>query len=518
MLRIFGEAPPAEVHAALAALRLERPAAQKIPRGLALSVPLAGGQWCVWCLEGALPLSGLGPLMTRAQALTGGLMAAGAATAAAKSDPGELAALAQALKAPLKKPALLAGFLGEHLVGRGQASGLVVFTLKKGRVKTLLTSDTALSRVQDLLKNLITAVLAGGEVTSPRRFDVATESQDAPGPEAALILQRLGFARMDLHLPEKAQDGWGALIFEPAEEPAGFAATVPALMQVMHPLSRKTEARGLWRFLRPAALVAGAALLLALAWPVPEKITLTGTAEPENAKVAALSSDAVLEAMLVRVGDLVGEGQPVARFRSVQLAEAAAQERLNIAVEDLNAQGAMAKNDYGAVQLHESRRRLSEARLADTEARIARLTVTAPAAGRVVGALPPHVTGGSFPTGREVVRVQTGQDFLMELMPSNVDARRLRVGMTGLAMFRGLTDREYAIEVISPPALVRDPQSGRDTLQLVARLSDPDDRLLAGLSGYARLEGETRPRLLGLSHYLIEYVRTRIWTYLGLHL
>ncbi len=499
VLRILGEPPSPGDRAGMDDLLQDRPAARRLGRGMALSVPLPPGRWCVWLLDDVPALAALGPMLTRAQSLCAGLAALGAPRPA-----GSLGPVAAALKGPIRRPEALVQFLGERLVEAGQAGGLAVFTLKGARVGRLWASDAGIARVADLLRNLIP--LAGEGL-----FPAAS---DRPGAlEAGLILERLGRRSLRI-LPPDGPGGYGAVLFDATEPPEGLAAEIPALMRLMRPLRQDTPGRRRW--LKPLGWAAALALGGFLLWPVPQKITLTGVAAPAGSAVAALTSDAVLEAMLVRVGDRVTEGQPVAVFRSAALAEQAAQERLNIAVEDLNAQAAMAENNYGAVRLYQSRRQIAEARLAEIQRRLDQLSLTAPAAGRVIAALPPHVLGGSFTAGRDVVEVQTGAEFLMVLTPSRVDARRLHVGMTGEAMFRGLTDTAYPVEVISPPALVRDPQTGVDRLELTARIAGGDDRLLAGLTGYARLEGETTPRILGLAHYLIEYLGTTTWTYLGL--
>lgn len=494
-----------------------RPAARKHGRGMVVSVPLPGGHWCIWVLDVVPALAGIGPMLARAQAISGGLAAYGASQArpagAERKTGADLTALALALKAPIRRVEPVVQFLGERLVEAGEGSGLAVFTLKGERVAQLWASDSGIAATADLIRNLLSGTAAAEQAT-PLRFDLASE---APGGlEAGLLLERLGRKSLTV-VPPAQPGGYGAVLFDVENADQGLAAAVPALMQLIHPL-RLHEKSARWPWLRPLGWAAAAGLAVFLAWPVPEKITLTGVATPEQSVVAALSSDAALDEVLIRVGDRVAAGQPLARFRSTTLSEQAAQERLNIAVEDLNAQAAMAKNEYGAVRLHESRRQIAEARLAELQRRIDELVILAPAEGRVISALPAHATGGTFTTGRDVAQIQTNSDFVMVLTPSTGDARRLVTGMQGRAVFRGLSDAEYRVTVISPPALVRNSQTGTDHLELTARIEGGDDRLLAGLTGYARLEGNTTPRILGLTHYLTEYARTTLWTYLGLRL
>jgi hypothetical protein len=497
----------------MADLLQDRPAARRFGGGMVLSVPLPPGRWCLWLLPAVPSLTDLAPLLGRAQALSAGLAAAGGGRKTAPDAAARLAGLAARLKAPLKRPEPLVQFLGEQLVETGQASGLAVFTLKGAKAGKLWSSDARLRRHADLLRGFLRLAAAHG---MPKRIerDPAAAEADPAQLEASLILERLGAASLTLQWPA-APGAYGAILFDAPEPPEGLAADLPALMQLMRPLRQAGEAP-VARWWRPAAAVAGLALAVFLLWPVPQRITLSGVAVPAHSVVAALGTDATLEAMLVRVGDQVTEGQPVARFRSQSLSEQLAQEQLTVVVEELNAQAAMAENDYGAVQLHQSRRQIAEARAAELRRRLEKLFLAAPATGRVISAIAQNTIGAGFTAGRDVVTVQTDQDFLMVLTLSRVDARRLVEGAKGEALFRGLTDADYPVEILTPPVLVRDPQSGEERLEATARILDADDRLMAGLTGYARMQGETTPRILGLTHYLIEYARITAWTYLGL--
>ena len=140
------------------------------------------------------------------------------------------------------------------------------------------------------------------------------------------------------------------------------------------------------------------------------------------------------------------------------------------------------------------------------------------AASDVIAALPQSATGAAHPAGTPVVEVQRGNRFLIRLTPSRVDARRISVGMSGHVYFRGLAETDFAVNVVSPPA-VAVAQDGTETLEALAEVKGENtDMILSGLAGYARLDGTPAPRLFGMAHYVTEYIRVQAWKFLGLRL
>lgn len=506
---VLGDLPPEDERRSLADMLQERPAARRHGGGMAISVPLPRGKWCVWLLSDVPGLTALAPLLAKIQALCTTLVGIGQANVTAGGDFVPL--LGARLAGPCRRTRDFVTVLSTALVEAGEAAGLAVFVLRNGRVQRIWGGDSRVAQSTDLLSNLIGARLQAGE---PSGRMVRGDAQPGTGVEVGLILDRLGADFLHLLLPARGE-GYGAIVIDAADPPGRGALEVPALMQIARPLRVGVpQAHPLRRYALWALAVAGTLFLL---WPVPAKITVSGVAVPAHSVVAALPADATLQAMLVRVGDNVTKGQPVAHFASQQLSEQLSQEQLNIVVEELNVQAAMAKNDYGAAQLAGQRREIARTRHRQIEERIARLDVVAPADGRVISALGQNATGAGFPAGHEVVAVQTDTAFLMALTPSRVDARRIGTDMTGTARFRGLSGEDFDVQVLTPPALVRDAASASERMEVTARLNGKgSNRLMAGLTGYARLEGKTSPRILGLSHYLIEYLRTWTWTWLGL--
>lgn len=508
---ILGVLPSEDVREGLADMRQHRPAARRTDKGFAASVPLAGGAWCIWLLAVVPPVTELPRLLTRMAELSRSFAPPPLAPppALAVLEP----ALADLPPRRRRNGKVLSARLSAWLVERTGCAAVMVIPVRQGRVLGGWPSDDKLARIAGQLRALMAAHAAPH---TPPRLIVAA-STDPSDLEATVLLGNLAAQRL-LIVPPPQEAGYGLILLDPRAD----AATDPALavaasvLQYSRPL---TVAPAVSQGRKALVAVAAAALLLWLAWPAPTWLTVTGQSVPDETVTIALPSDATLQRMSVRVGMQVKAGDPVAQLFSAQLEERRAQEKLSIKVEELSAQSAMAQNDYGAFQLAEQRRQIAATRLQQIEARIADLTVAAPASGLVVAALPDSNTGAALPTGTQLAQVQTRPAFLVRLNPARVDARLLVPGQTGKIYFRGLADTTYDLTLVTPPVDTPDPATGSAKLEAFARITSADDgRLMGGLAGYARIAGPQQMRALSLGRYVGEFFRIKAWTYLGLPL
>jgi multidrug efflux pump subunit AcrA (membrane-fusion protein) len=263
-----------------------------------------------------------------------------------------------------------------------------------------------------------------------------------------------------------------------------------------------------------AVAVAGAVFL---AQPAPVILTTVGTTLAEDVTLVTLPSDAFLTQMHVRVGDRVAQGDLLAEFRSRALDDALAEERLAASIEQLTAQAAFAENDIATFQLANQRLEIVQARIAQLAARQQELRMTAPTAGQVISAMSSNVAGLFGTTGQEVVQLQTTDAMRVAMELSRLDARMVAPDMTGTAYFRGLSQRNFNVTVLSPPSVSIDPNSGAERIVTAARVDEPQG-LIVGMTGFLRLQGPDAPRIVGYGRYVAEFIREKSWTYLGLQL
>ncbi|MDG4650213.1 efflux RND transporter periplasmic adaptor subunit, partial [Roseibacterium sp. SDUM158017] len=273
------------------------------------------------------------------------------------------------------------------------------------------------------------------------------------------------------------------------------------------------------RLRRAGALAAALALVLWLAWPAPRVVTATGLARPAEAVTVALHFDAFLEAMEVSVGDTVAAGDVIAEFNAPALQERRAEVALQILVEEVSAQSALAQNDYGAFVLSEQRIAAQQRRLDNIDARLEGLSLRAPVGGRVVAAMSRGQTGSFVAAGEEVALLQEAPRFALTLEFLRVDAPLVAPGQRGEVYFRGISGESFPFLVTTPVLVERNATSGEERLTARATIeADDQSRLLTGLSGYGRILSDPAPRGLNFARYAIEYVKVRAWSYLGLRL
>jgi hypothetical protein len=519
---IIGDLPPAAKLRQLVETAQPRPAARKFGSGMAISVPVSTSRWHFWVLDNVPPVSELAELLTRLQGLSTGFTAlAGGGSSpepAAASQPSRGAGIlnriaSSSLQAGPLTPAALAKLGVQGLVESGAADALVLFKFKGDQIRKKWLSDQRLANRVDE----IAAVVSSLRTDEPQRRHVEATSTADEDLEAALLARQANATSLSVVLPPKDQSGYGLLSFGSSATALDDLAALPELMSVVAPPKDKGQVRRWVRRGLIAATLGAAAIWLAL--PAPITINATGTTSAADATVAALPTEGFLKAMHVRVGDVVGQGEPIADFASPSLEEAAAQESLSVSIEDTNAQTALAENNYAAYQLATQRKAIAETKLEQIKVREAKLRMTAPAAGRIISAIPDSSTGSYQQTGTMVATIQTGPGFRLSLKLARMDASLVTPGMTGVAYFRGLGGRSYQIKVITPATVLTDPKTGAETVEAVAEVTDPDAAdLIVGLSGYARLDGVTAPRIVSYSRYVVEFVRVRAWTYLGLHL
>jgi multidrug efflux pump subunit AcrA (membrane-fusion protein) len=393
-----------------------------------------------------------------------------------------------------------------------QCVGVVALAVLGDRVRTAWVSDDRLKPLQGQLRAIYQNQLHTNRV--PRR--ITLQSDQPQDFEAQLLLRQMEASSFDIVFPAQ-NAGYGLIVVDAIE--GDHSETFAATMTVLQ-MSRPISTTPILTLPRKRALMGAAAVLaLWLVWPAPTWLTVTGSSLPDATLAIALPSDATLQQMLVRVGQTVEKGAPIAQLFSAQLQERRSQEELSIKVEELAAQAAMSENNFGSFQLSKQRAEIAKTRLAQIVARIEQLNVTAPASGLIVSAVPDSTKGAALPQGTTLAEVQTSPKFLVRLNPARVDARLLEVGQAGKIYFRGLSDRTYDMRIITPPVATMDPNTRVETLEAYAQVTTEDDgRLMGGLSGYARIAAPRQMRILSLTRYVREYIRVTAWNYLGLPL
>lgn len=516
---VFGDLPEAAVLTDLAAMAKARPAARKLSGGMAIAMPMSAGRWTIWLLSVVPPVSELAAIMSRLQELTSGLDRLEPTAAAAPTltgptaDAGQtsdaLSRLRKALPgASRPKIAILVSALLEQLVDSGVILGGAVIAYREDRQKKLWLSD---ARYRGHRKEIgMVAAAARGE--APLATIVEADSGGDDWLEASILARQFDADSVALVLPERSASGYGVIAFGAKDLSA--LQLVSDLCAIVAPIrSRKLQRRRQIRFAVAAAVIGALAVWLAL--PAPVTVSTTGETVAADMSIVALPAAAFLKRVHVSTGQVIGKGQLVAEFDSPELQEALAEERLNATVETLSAQAALAENRYSDYQLSTERLAIVNTRISQIQDRIAALRVVAPVDGRIVEAVSDSITGAYFQTGQQIVAIQTSDAINMRLRVSRMDANLVRPDMAGRVYLRGLAERSFALTVLSPATVREDPQTRTETVEAMAEVIAPQG-VIVGMSGFARLDGPTAPRIVGLGRYAMEFLREETWTILGL--
>lgn len=390
--------------------------------------------------------------------------------------------------------------------------GSVTLAERKGNGRWRLSHhNRAHATLNREIQNLLTAVEQSDDTAVHARAD-GTDLQ----VDADLLRQRLGHSdNLVIALPENTDGQLAVVVGDPQHvDPTALPALLQGFIGGM--TAPRTTSGWLRRAIGPVLLVG---VLCAALVPVPIKLPATGQAVARHAQIVALPSEAFLDEIAVSPGEFVEQGQLLARFSAPQVEERIAELEMTITVEGVNAQDALAQNNFAGFQAAEQRQAIARTEIDALTRRLQALEPVAPVAGRVINAVSPGSTGQFFPLGEQIVKIQPEQSFDVTLTPSPLDAASIKPGLEGTIQFRGLADHRYRIRAISPPVYGIVSADGKRGLTYRARVLDADQsQLLTGLAGYARIETGRAPAGLVWGRYVLEWVRLKAWTLFALQI
>jgi multidrug resistance efflux pump len=316
--------------------------------------------------------------------------------------------------------------------------------------------------------------------------------------------------------------------FDAAEQ--RIARAVGVMLGPVWALQRAQE-RPLWRRARDAwqaalhatlgpsrpgrKLVAGtlAATLVALALiETDHRVSARTVIEGSTQMASVAPFDGFVAAALVRAGETVRAGQPLARLdiRDLELERA----RWSAEREQLRRrhQVAMAQADRGAMGVIAAQVSQTEAQLALAQERITRATLVAPFDGVVVsGDLSQHI-GSPVEQGKLLFEVAPLEGYRVVLQVDDRDIGRLALGQRGEIVLSSLPDRAlpFIVNTITPVATQLD---GRNVFRVEARLDAGAARLRPGMEGVGKVVVGARSWLWIWTHGFFDGLRLALWNW-----
>ena len=261
--------------------------------------------------------------------------------------------------------------------------------------------------------------------------------------------------------------------------------------------------------------VAGLVLLLALVLaviPVDYRVSAKTVTEGEIQRVAAAPFEGFLAEGLVRAGDTVREGQPIARLDDHELRV----ERIRWASErdqyDNKLREAMAQHDLSAIQVTGAQLAEAQAQQDLLDDKIARATVRAPYDGVVVSGDLSQQAGTPLEAGKKLFEIAPLHSYRIILEVDERDIGPIRDAQRGELMLNGLAGGAMPIHVVKimPVATAKD---GKNLYRVEASLDTPDRRLLPGMEGVAKVEVGRHKLGWVLLHNAANWLRLQAWTW-----
>lgn len=265
--------------------------------------------------------------------------------------------------------------------------------------------------------------------------------------------------------------------------------------------------------LKLAALLTIAVLAFIGLWQTEHRISARTVVEGSTQIAAVAPFDGFVAEGLVRAGDTVRKGQPLARLddRDLRLERS----RWSAEREQLQRrwQVAQSQADRAAMGVLAAQVNQAEAQLALAEERLTRTTLVAPFDGVVVSGDLSQQIGSPLQTGQTLFEVAPLQGFRVMMQVADRDIAGLAVGQRGELVLSGLPDRQLPIAVkrITP---VSTQQDGQNVFAVEASIdSTAVAALRPGMQGIAKVVVGERSLLWIWTHGGVDWLRLTLWSW-----
>ena len=318
--------------------------------------------------------------------------------------------------------------------------------------------------------------------------------------------------------------------FDPAEQ--RIAAAVGVMLGPVWAVQRANE-RGLWRRLRESLgsalqaaygprhpglklLASAAALFLIVVSLVQADYRVSARTAIEGSVQAAAAApfEGYVAAALVRAGDTVKQGQPLARLddRDLQLERTrwiAEREQLRRRL-----QAAMAQADRSAMGVLTAQIGQTDAQLALAEEKLSRTTLLAPFDGVVVSGDLSQSIGSPVEQGKLLFEVAPLAGYRVVLQVDDRDIARIATGQRGALVLSSLPDQilPFTVHTVTPVATQHD---GRNVFRVEAQIDDGRAaRLRPGMEGIGKITVGERRLIWIWTHGFFDWLRLSLWNWL----
>lgn len=274
-----------------------------------------------------------------------------------------------------------------------------------------------------------------------------------------------------------------------------------------------------WRkFRRPESeakrLVAAAALVLVVFFCLATgtyRVTADATLEGRVQRAVVAGFDGYLAEARVRAGDVVREGQSLARLDDRDLALEKRRWEGRGAELARQYREAFASHDRSHMSIIKAQLDQASAQAALTEEKIARSMLTAPFAGIVVRGDLSQSLGTPVSQGDVLFEVAPLDGYRIILAVDERDITDVAPGQPGELVLSALPERPFLLRVerVIPISVAED---GRNTFRVEAELEAPVQDLRPGMEGVAKISVDRRRLLWIWTHDFVRWLQLKLWT------
>ncbi|MGI9591459.1 MAG: HlyD family efflux transporter periplasmic adaptor subunit [Myxococcota bacterium] len=263
------------------------------------------------------------------------------------------------------------------------------------------------------------------------------------------------------------------------------------------------------------ATVAGSAVLLlaVLLVPVDYRIKADATLEGRVQRAMVAGVEGFIAEANVRAGDLLAEGQVMARLddRDLLIAQREGEGKRAQLVEEH--WKALAEHDRAEANLLGAKIDQATAELDLVAAQLARTTLVAPFEGVVVRGDLSQSLGSPVERGELLFEVAPLDGYRIILKVDQSDIAEPAAGQAGRLALTALPGAVLPITVerVTPVSIAED---GRNYFRVEAHLDEPVAGLRPGMEGVAKVEVGSRSLAWIWSHGLVDWLRLRLWAWL----
>jgi len=276
----------------------------------------------------------------------------------------------------------------------------------------------------------------------------------------------------------------------------------------------RDAARALWGPGHPGAkLVAGVAavlLVLLAVVDVPYRVTAKTAIEGAVQRSLVAPFDGFVAEGLVRAGETVKKGQPMARLDDRTLKLEQARWTAERGQADRKFRQAAALQDRAGMLVYQAQLDQAQAQLDLVEDKIARALIAAPFDGVVVTGDLSQLQNAPVEVGKVLFEVAPLDAYRVVLQVDERDIAELRTGQRGELAMAGIpgTTMAFAVSNITP---VSTSQDGRNFFRVEAGLDQASRRLRPGMEGVGKVSVGDRHLLWIWTHGLTDWLQLWAW-------